>query len=269
MTESGEAQLQMSFWEHLAELRSRLAKAMLAFVAGGVLAWFYKEQLLAWVATPFVTGWYDSIEGDAPSLHFSTPGAFFFAYLRLAMLAGLLFALPIIFYQVWAFIAPGLYSKERRVALPFVFCSSGLFIGGAYYGWRFAYPMAFTFLLKLSGKIEGSGIAIDVKPTVMVDKYIDFVTQMSVALGAVFELPVLAFFLSFTGVINYRHLVKFFRYFVVIAFLIAAIISPPDPVSQFAIAIPLCLLYGFSIGVAYVFGRKPEETNGPDAEAAP
>ena len=150
-------------------------------------------------------------------------------------------------------IAPGLYGKEKRYAVPFVVSSCGLFAFGAWFGWRFAFPVAFQYLLSFSGKI---GNDIVVEPSVMVDEYIEFVSRMLLAFGAVFELPVLVFFLSVAGIITYRHLIRFTRLFIVIAFMIAAVLTPPDPLSQLILAIPLCLLYGVSIGVAYVFGRR-------------
>jgi sec-independent protein translocase protein TatC len=156
-------------------------------------------------------------------------------------------------WQVWAFVAPGLYSREKRLALPFVVTSCGLFAAGGYFGWRVAFPVAFQFLLSFAGNI-GSGL--EVKPTVMVSEYIEFVTNMLLAFGLMAELPVLAFFLSVAGIITHRHLIKFFRYFIVVAFVVAAIVTPPDPVSQLLLAIPLILLYVVSIGVAFVFSRR-------------
>ena len=122
------------------------------------------------------------------------------------------------------------------------------------HGWKVAFPVAFQYLLSFSGPLAPG---LDVKPTVMVSDYIDFVTHMLAAFGIAFELPVLAFFLSFAGLVTYKDLIKFFRYFVVVAFILAAVLTPPDPMSQLLLAIPLCLLYGLSILVAWIFGRKP------------
>ncbi len=113
--------------------------------------------------------------------------------------------------------------------------------------------MAFRYLLSFSGKV---GPSIVIEPAVMVDEYIEFVSRLLLAFGTVFELPVLVFFLSIAGIITHHHLIRFTRVFIVIAFVIAAVITPPDPLSQLILAIPLCLLYGLSIGVAYLFGRR-------------
>jgi len=244
----------MTFWEHLEELRSRIVRMIIAFAVGGGVAWYFKRQLLIWLTMPFVKAWGDGHNQGTAALHFPAPAALFLAYVRLAATGGAIFALPFVLYQVWAFIAPGLYSREKRFAIPFVVSSCGLFALGGYFGWKIAFPVAFKYLLSFSGNL---GAGIDVVPTVMVSDYIDFVTHMLVAFGVAFELPVLSFFLSFAGLVTYRQLIKFFRYFVVVAFIISAVLTPPDPMSQLLLAIPLCGLYGLSILVAMVFGRKP------------
>ncbi len=242
----------MTLWEHLEELRSRLVKMIIAFLLGGIAAWNFREKLLQVLTIPFVEAWDPAVHGPLPELHFQSPAAAFIAFVKLSALAGFVVALPIMLYQVWAFIAPGLYAKEKRWAIPFVVSSFLLFAGGAYFGWRFAFPPAFHFLLGMGGKFGD----LHLEPTVMLDQYIEFVSHMLLAFGAAAELPVVAFFLSVIGVITHHHLIKFFRYFVVIAFVIAAVITPPDPLSQFMLAVPLIGLYGISILIAYVFAKK-------------
>jgi sec-independent protein translocase protein TatC len=250
----------MTFWEHLAELRRRIVWMAAAFLAGAGLSWGYREKLLSWVTRPFVSAWKQQHLAGEVSLHFQAPAALFFSYVKLAILAGLIVAFPVILYQVWAFVAPGLYAREKRLAVPFVFSSFALFTTGGYFGFRIAFPVAFQYLLGFSGPVGNSGFSVT--PTVMIDQYLDFVTQMLIAFGLVFELPVLAFFLSVAGIITHRHLIRFARYFVVVAFIIAAVVTPPDPVSQLLLAIPLCALYGLSIVVAWLFGRKRRDLSG-------
>lgn len=242
----------MTFWEHLEELRTRLIRMVLAFLVGAGVAWWFKERLLVICTRPFVEGW----EGDGapPSLHFSDPAGLFVSYVKIAMLGGFLLSLPIVLYQVWAFIAPGLYSKEKKFAIPFVLLSCLLFCGGAYFGWSVVFPNAFHFLLKFAELPLDS--TLKVQPTVMIESYLSFLIRALVAFGAVFEIPVLVFFLAIAGIINHTHLIKFFRYFVVIAFIIAAIITPPDPLSQILLAAPLVGLYTVSIGIAWLVARK-------------
>ncbi len=244
----------MTLWEHLDELRGRIIRMMLSFVVGAVGAWLFKERLLEWLTEPFVKAWGQGHQVGNAALHFPSPAALFISYVRLAAIAGLVFALPLMLYQVWAFIAPGLYSKEKRYAVPFVVSSCALFAGGAWFGWAFAFPVAFKYLLSFAGTVGG----LEVRPTVMISEYIEFITHMLLAFGFAAELPVLVFFLSIAGIVNHKHLIKFFRYFVVLAFVISAVLTPPDPLSQLMLAIPLCFLYGISIGVAWLFAKKRE-----------
>ena len=174
--------------------------------------------------------------------------------LRVGLTAGIVLACPVWFYQLWAFIAPGLYSNERRLAIPFVLSSTTLFVTGALFGWKIAFPLAFRYLLDFAGPVGTQGF--EVKPTVMVDDYLDFVSRMLIAFGATFQLPVLIFFLSVAGIVNYRQLIRFGRYFIVIAFVLSAILTPPDITSQVLLATPLLVLYGISIGISYVITRK-------------
>lgn len=251
----------MTFWEHLEELRGRLIKSIVAVAVGVAVAWIYRQPLLAWLTRPFVVAWHNDRLGPKASLHFGSPAALFIAYVKLAMIGGCVFALPVVLYQLWAFIAPGLYVKERRLALPFVASSCALFAVGGWFGWRVAFPVAFRYLLSFSGPVGGT--ALDVTPTVMIDDYLTFVGRMLVAFGLVFELPIVVFFLSVAGIVNHRHLIKYARHFIVAAFLLAAIVTPPDVISQLLLAVPLCLLYAVSIVVAWIVGKKPESTPAP------
>lgn len=249
----------MTFWEHLEELRSRIVKALLAGLIGSGICWYYREKLLVWLTKPFLDAWQHSgnLGGKAASLHFPAPASLFIAYIKIAVIGGVLMALPVILYQLWAFIAPGLYSKEKRLAVPFVVASCGLFAGGSYFGWKLVFPLAFKYLLGFSGPVGTEGM--EVTPTVMIEDYIDFVSRLLLAFGAVFELPVLIFFLSIAGVVNHIQLWKFFRYFIVIAFVLAAVITPPDVTSQILLAVPLILLYLVSIGIAWLVVRSKRQ----------
>jgi sec-independent protein translocase protein TatC len=138
--------------------------------------------------------------------------------------------------------------------IPFVFLSTALFVGGGYFGWRAAFPITFDYFLSLSGNV---GNLIDIKPTVMMNEYIDFVSQMLLGFGLVFEIPLFLLFLSFAGVVNYLTLIKFGRWYILVAFVVAAIFTPPDVTSQLVMAVPMCVLYFLSIGLVYLFGRPP------------
>lgn len=250
----------MTLWEHLEELRGRIVRMALAFLVGAIVCWIYKETILGWLTVPFVEAWKQGNHSEKASLHFGAPADLFISYVRLSALSGFLVALPIILYQLWAFIAPGLYSREKKFAIPFVVSSVLLFVGGGYFGYKVAFPAAFNFLINFGTlpKETVPGLLPEIKPTVMIGDYVEFVTRMFLAFGAVAELPVLAFFLTVAGLITHRHLIKFFRYFIVVAFIISAVITPPDPLSQILLAVPLIGLYGVSIGVSWIFTKNRE-----------
>jgi len=253
MSESSSSTSAMTFWEHLEELRSRLIKSVLAILVGMGVAWFYRQPLLGWLTRPFLLAWKSDHLGASPTLHFGSPAALFIAYVKLAAIGGCVFALPVVLYQLWSFVAPGLYSKEKRLALPFVTCSCALFALGGWFGWRVAFPVAFRYLLGFSGPIAGTGLTIS--PTVMIDDYLSFVGRMLIAFGLVFELPIVVFFLALAGIVNHQLLIRYSRHFIVGAFLLAAVVTPPDVVSQLLLAIPLCVLYAVSIAVAWAVSR--------------
>lgn len=245
----------MTLWEHLAELRRRLVYSLVSILLGCLLAWNFREQLMTVLVEPFATAWRVERIGEEITLHFATPGAAFIAYLKLALLGGTALASPMIFYQIWRFVAPGLYAREKRYVIPFVISSSALFVGGGYFGWRAAFPIAFRYLLSMSGNLGAQDIAI--VPTVMMGEYITFVTRMLLAFGLIFEIPLMIFFLSIAKIINYLHLIHYGRWFVLVAFLVAAVFTPPDIASQLLMAIPMVVLYGVSILLALIFGPKP------------
>ena len=258
----------MSFWEHLDELRSRLAKAAIAYVVGTSVVWAYKDPILAWLWKPFADSWRAEHLPGNPTLNFAAPGDAFLAYFKLSMIGGILVAAPIIFYQLWAFIAPGLYAKEKKIVLPFVFFSTVLFVGGGLFGWRVAFPVAFGYFLGLTNPAQTAGVSIH--PVVMMNDFLNFTSSMLFAFGLVFELPVFILFMSIAGIVNYLQLIRFGRWFILVAFTVGAVITPPDMTSQVLLSVPLCLLYFVSIGLAYVFGKRPsrEQIEAARAERA-
>ncbi len=247
----------MTIWQHLAELRRRLIIALIAIAIGCIAAWELREWLLVQLVDPFATAWrVQNLPGE-PTLHFASPAAAFIAYLKLAIVGGAAMASPVVFYQLWRFVAPGLYGREKRYVIPFVLSSSVLFVGGGYFGWRAAFPIAFRYLLSMSDAMGERGVVI--APTVMMGDYISFVSRLLVAFGLVFEIPLVVFFLSVAGVVNYLQLIRYGRWFVIVAFVLAAFITPPDIASQVLMAVPMVVLYGGSILLAYFFGKKPTE----------
>lgn len=247
----------MSFWEHLDELRNRVRKALIGLVIGFGVAWAFREQVLTLLVYPFHKAWVEQNLPGTPQLHFAAPSDAFTAYVHQSLISGGVLAAPWIFWQVWAFVAPGLYKKEKRSALAFVVSSTLLFLGGGAFGWRIAFPLAFNYFLSMSGDLGQNGVAI--VPTVMMTDYLDFVGQLLLAFGVIFEIPILSLFLSVTGIVNYKQMWRFGRWFIILAFIIGAVLTPPDVTSQLVMAVPMCILYFLSVGLAYIFGKKPSD----------
>jgi sec-independent protein translocase protein TatC len=255
----------MTVLEHLGELRSRLIKALLGMIPGTWIAWEYKEYLLDYLLQPLSLAWKHLGLGQ-PTIHFANPVDLFVSYMKISITVGLLASSPWVFWQIWAFVAPGLYKKERFYAVPFVIASTVFFAGGAFFGYEVVFPVGFEQLLGMSGMLPSS--TMRVQPTIMLTEYMGFATRMLLAFGVVFEVPVVVTFLAMVGLVNWKQLLKFGRWWVVIASIIAAVLTPPDVGSQMMMLIPLVVLYFLSVGLAYLFGPKVEPEPKADDEAS-
>jgi len=235
----------LPFTVHLEELRKRLIICCVAVGVGFLACYGFKDQIFEFVAIPLIA----ALPDKNSWMIFTGVTEAFFTYLKVSFLAGVFLALPVIFYQLWAFISPGLYSKERKVILPFVFFSTLFFVTGACFGYFVVFPFGFKFLL---------GFATDtIRPFPSVKEYLSFATKLLLAFGLVFELPLITYFLSRTGMITYRTLARNRRYFIVLAFIASAMLTPPDVATQLLMAGPLLILFEISVVVARVFGREP------------
>ncbi len=237
----------MTFLEHLGELRRRLAWSFGSLLAALPLAWAFRVELFEWVKAPFDLACH-RVLGAACPIIYPSPTSGFAAYMALTLTAAAVVALPVIAYQLWAFVAPGLYRHERRVLLPLALGSVLLFLVGAGLCREFVLPRAFEFLLSNSPG----------EPMIQVEDYLGFLVRLVLVFGLLFELPLVVFVLSAAGLINHRHLLLGWRYFVVAAFALGALLTPPDLGSQFALALSLCGLYVVSIAIAWLVGRKPK-----------
>ena len=244
-TDATEDRSRMSFLDHLDELRKRIIYSLYALIGCCLVAFFFWQQ----VFTYFVT--YFSAYGG--KLIYTEPMAGFMFSLQLTVLLGVLAAAPFIFSQLWLFVAPGLYTREKRVVIPFVFFSSALFFAGAYFGHRLGFPAMWRFFA--SYEIAG----LSYMPAL--DITFAFYVKVILGLGLTFQMPMLVFFLAKFGIVTAKFLAKQFRYAVLIIFIIAAVITPSaDVVTQAIFAAPMLVLYILSIGVAWVFGKaKPKE----------
>jgi sec-independent protein translocase protein TatC len=248
-----EDDVEMTFFEHLTELRTRLIRALIACIPGIGLGWYYRELLLEILTKPYV----DANEriGFGRQLHFADIADPFFWYLIMSAVTGLIIASPWVFWQLWGFISPGLYRREKRLAIPFVVVSTVFFVGGCYFGYAMVLDPAFQLFLGFGGQVGQSGL--ELVPTIMIDKYLSFATRLVLAFGLTFEVPVVISFLSFAGLVNWKQLVRFARWWLLISAVGAAILTPPDIATMLAMLVPLNLLYWVSILFALLFGPKP------------
>jgi sec-independent protein translocase protein TatC len=236
----------MSFLEHLEELRVRLIHSVAALAVGFGLCWGFREHIFHFLTEPLRQAY--------PGIKFITtgPSEALILYMKMAFFVGIFVAAPYILYQVWAFIAPGLYAHEKVYALPFIVAGSFFFIGGGAFGHFWLFPMTFRFLGEFAGE--------DMTYMPKVDEYYTFYSWFLLGLGVVFQLPVVIFVLSRIGLVTPRFLMRNFKYAVLIAFVVAAIITPtPDIVTQSLLALPMIGLYLLGVFTAWAFGRPRTE----------
>jgi len=240
-TEDAFDRSRMSFLEHLDELRRRIIYSLYAIVGCCVLTFWYLDRMFTYMVTYF--------QSNGGQLIYTAPASGFMFSLKIAVLAGLVLASPFVFSQLWLFIAPGLYSREKKIAIPFVFFSSLLFLAGAWFAHVIAYPSMWKFFA--SYQVGG----LKFFPTI--DETFSFYVKMVLGLGAVFQMPVLVFVLSRFGIVSARFLLSKSKYAILIIFVAAALITPSaDIVTQCIFAAPMLVLYVVSIFVAWIFGKK-------------
>ncbi len=239
-------QQDLSLVEHLAELRQRLIVSVAGIAAGAVIAYAFIDPLFTLFSQPLM----DVLPPDTTLIFTSYPEAFF-TYLKLAITVGIFLASPLVLYEIWAFVAPGLYPHEKRLALPFVFASTFCFVGGGVFGYFVVFPAAFNFLAHFTGD------TFVLLPSV--SEYFTLTVRLLLGFGLAFELPVLMVFLGLLGIIDASMLRKNRKYAILIIFVIAAIFTPtPDVLNQVLLAGPLLLLYEVSIFFVWFVRRRKE-----------
>jgi sec-independent protein translocase protein TatC len=238
-------QEKIPFTAHLEELRKRLITSFIAVGVGFVLSYGFKEKLFQILTHPLI-----SVMERGDTIIFTNLPEAFFTYLKVAFLAGIMLAAPVIIYQFWMFVAPGLYSKEKRLLIPIVVLSSFFFIGGSLFGYFIVFPWGFKFFL---------GFATEtIKALPSMREYLSFSAKLLLAFGLVFELPLVITFLAKLGIVTVEFLKKNRKYAVLLFFAGAAILTPPDVVTQIMMAFPLMVLYEVSIIGARIFGKKKQ-----------
>ncbi len=234
-----------SFFEHLAELRSRLLWSIGFLILGFCVAYAFHMQIFHLIALPLLESAPKQYKNIFAFHHLSEP---FFTYLRLSFYAGIFIASPFILHQVWLFISPALYKEEKRYAIPFIFFATLLFLAGGAFGYFVGLKYMISFFLS-----EAKGLV----PVLTMEGYFSLANMVIIGMGVVFETPILIFFLAIMGIVDYKFLISKFKYAIFIIFLIAAIITPSgDPITQTVFALPMLLLYIIGILVAYLFGKR-------------
>ena len=255
-----EDDVEMGFFEHLAELRTRLKRAIYGVLPFIGVAWLFKERLLEILLDPLIYAYQRN--GIEPEIHFQSLLDPFMAYLKISIIAGLLAASPWVFWQLWGFLAPGLYRREKFLAIPFVLASTLFFTGGALFGYFVVFPFGFQTFLEFAGPLPSGQLRLT--PTIMIDAQISLSVRMLLAFGVVFEVPVVVSAISALGLVTWRGLLRFGRWWIIIATILAALLTPPDIASQGMMAVPLVVLYFLSVGVAFLFDLR----RGKSAKAA-
>lgn len=242
------------FIAHLVELRDRLVKAFIAIGVVFLILAVYPgpATLYDWLAQPLVAHL-----PKGGTLIATNPISPFMVPIKVTMLAAFMLALPVVLYQVWAFVAPGLYTHEKRLVMPLIISSTLLFFSGVAFCYFFVFGKVFAFIQSFAPK------SITAAPDI--EAYLSFVLNMFLAFGAAFEVPVVLVILARMGIVSIEKFKSFRSYFIVIAFVIAAVVTPPDVVSQLALAIPMCLLYEVGIWASVLFVKH---TQAPDSETA-
>jgi len=233
----------LPFTDHLDELRHRLIISLVGIGIGFAISYGFSQQLLLLLQRPMPA-----------RLVFIAPTEAFFVNLKVALYAGLFLSVPLILFQVWKFVAPGLYEHERRYSFPFLIISTALFLVGAVFAYAVILPIALHFLISQGGELW--------KPNITLSNYLSFCMRLILAAGLIFQFPVLMYFLTKVGVVTPEFLIKNRKYAVLAAFIISAVLTPPDVFSQVLLAIPLFLLFEASIFVAKRVAAGREAADG-------
>ncbi len=235
----------LPFTEHLEELRRRLIVCLIAVGIGFLVSYGFKEKIFAILTRPLI-----SVMGEGDKLIFTGLSEAFVTYLKVSFLAGLILAAPVVIYQFWMFVAPGLYKQERRLLFPIVLLSSFFFIGGSFFGYFVVFPFGFKFFLGFASET--------IRPMPSMREYLSFSAKFLLTFGLIFELPLVLTFMARLGLVTVDFLKINRKYAILIIFIVAAILTPPDVVTQILMAIPLMALYEVSIIGAKIFGKKEE-----------
>ena len=237
------AQGEMHLTDHLMDLKKRLVRSFIAVFVGMLACYAFARDIYKILMLPL----YEALP-EGSTIIYTAPHEAFFTYIKVAFLAGLFLALPYVFYQIWLFVAPGLYSNERRYLIPMAMASALFFATGALFGYFVVFPFGYQFFMGFTEEL--------IRPYMSMKEAFAFSFRLLIAFGVVFELPLVIFFLSRMGLVTSKGLRKKRKYAVLMAFIVSAVLTPPDLVTQTFMAGPLILLYELGIWVSYFFGKE-------------
>jgi len=245
----------MTFLEHLDELRKRIFYSFIALIIAVIPAWFFSKDIYKILSRPVN----QFLPPGEKQVFLSLPEPFML-YIKVSFLTAIFATSPFIFFQLWKFVAPGLYKREKKYVIPFVFFTTFFFTAGALFGYFIVFPFACRFFLQQGAEF---------KAMITIDQYFKLVLRLLLAIALVFELPTLVFFLSRIGLVSSRWMLRNFKYAVLAVFVIAAIITPtPDMLTQSIIAVPMLVLYGIGILVSFIGEKRRKKKAEPDEEPA-
>jgi len=233
----------MPFTLHLEELKTRLTRALIAIGICFIICYFVKEKLFKILTLPLI-----AVLPDSSSMIFTSLPEAFFTYLKVSFFASIFLASPYVLYQLWKFISPGLHKSERKYMVPFVTFSTIFFLGGSLFAYYVVFPFGFKFFIGFGNDV--------IRPMLSLREYLSFTMKLLIAFGVIFELPIFMFFLAKIGIVNSKTLVKKRKYAILLVFVVAALFTPPDIVTQGLMALPLMLLYEISIWVVKMGEKK-------------
>ena len=236
----------MGLFEHLSELRRRLLFSFIGILTDAIACFLGATELFDILTHPFYIAFADY------HLIGTGPAEAFLLKLKASIFSGVILVSPFLFVQLWLFMSPGLYEHERKMAVPFVICTSVLFGTGVWFAYSIVVPYAFDFF-------QGEYASLNIRPEIRISEYLSITIKILLGFGLIFETPIIAFFLGRLGIIDDAFLIRYYRHAIVGMFVIAAFLTPPDVVTQFLMAGPLILLYGVSILIVRYTGKKTED----------
>lgn len=259
---------QDSWYNHYVELRTRVFLCVLSLLITTIISFNFADTIYSFLASPLVIAMDQELgsqalvnEGEKRKLIFTSLTEGFITQMRVAFFFGFILAFPLIAAQIYLFIAPGLYKKEKKVLLPYLIAAPILFLIGAAFAYYLVMPIAWNFFLGFEGKVVGDKGIIPIQLEAKIGEYLDIVIDTILAFGIAFQLPIALTLLVRVGILEYGHLIKSRRYAIVIIFIVAAILTPPDVLSQISLAIPMVLLYEVSIILCKFLEKKRKSYN--------